>query len=97
MENNITSIQGLANFINVLAIKNRKENGIYNVTIASLTGILITELERVNEFFEQEGLISLYAWELLSPNAVNAEIENSHPSLNLKELYKTSEIKPNEN
>lgn len=97
MKKNITTIQELANFINLLAIKNRKENGIYNVTIASLTGILITELERVNEFFEDEGLKSLYAWELLSLHAVNTEIENSHPSLNLQEFYDVNEIEESSN
>ncbi|WP_395045982.1 hypothetical protein [Flavobacterium sp.] len=97
MKKNITTIQALANIINVLAIKNRKENGIYNVTIASLTGILVTELERVNVSLDEDGLKNLYEWELLSPNAVKAELENSHPSLNLQEFYDVNEIEESNN
>lgn len=62
-----------------------------------MTGILVTELERVYEFFEEKGLITLYSWELLSLHAVNAEIENTHPSLNLQEFYNVNEIAESSN
>jgi len=92
MIGHIQTIQDLVHLINKLAIKNRKENGIYNVTIAGLSGILLTELERINEFLENEGYKTLYAWDLYSPTAVYTELENSHHVINLNELLGSNAI-----
>ncbi|QHI37753.1 hypothetical protein IMCC3317_31340 [Kordia antarctica] len=92
MNNHIQTIQDLAHLINKLAIKNRKENGVYNVTLASLSGILLAEIERINQFLEEEGYKTLYKWELLSPTSVYAELENSHKAINLNEFFNTDNI-----
>jgi MoaA/NifB/PqqE/SkfB family radical SAM enzyme len=96
-QNSIETIQDLINLTHLLAVKNRKENGIYNVLLASLTGVLQIELNRINEFLSEENLIGLDSWKLISKQTIDTELDNLHPSINLAELLNVNEINPKKN
>lgn len=96
-QNNINTIQDLTNLIHLLAVKNRKENGIYNVALASLTGILVIELNRINEFLAEENFMGLEGWKLISKQTIDTELNNLHPSINLSELLNVKELTPDKN
>jgi hypothetical protein len=97
MQGQINTIQDLTNLIHLLAVKNRKENGMYNVVLASLTGILVIELNRINEFLTEENFIGLDGWKLISKQTIDTELNNLHPSINLSELLNVKELTPDKN
>ncbi len=89
-EKTVKTVQDLANIINHISILNRKENGTYNTVIASLTGLLLTELESISDFLQTEGYKNLKEWELLSETTVNNELKNIHHSISLNDLLNSN-------